>query len=106
MGIANPTLPTTRPPTGRFVISVVLAAVCGIVAGLAVSRLLFEGLFPAATWAGRPAGALGLGAVGGFIAGGLAWRQGSESGRMPALGVVLPPLLLNLIWLADPAVDP
>lgn len=95
-----------RRPMSRFVIFVALAAVCGFVAGLAVSRLVFEGLFPAATWAGQPLGALGLGAAGAVITGGVAWRQDGGRVQMPALGAVLLPLLLNMFWLADPAVDP
>ncbi len=76
-----------------------LVAACGFVAGLAVSRLLFEGLFPAGGWLGRPAGALALGLAGAAVA----WFAGR---RLNDKGfVVLLPLLLNLIWLLDPAVD-
>ena len=82
------------------------AAACWFVGGLAVSRLLYEGLFPVGGWLGRPAVALGLGAIA-AIAGAVVamrWRNGPDNTAAPRI-LAFTPLLLNLVWLLDPAVD-
>ncbi len=89
----------------RFLVPL-FAAACWSIAGLALSRLLFEGFFPALAWLGRPAGAFGLAAAAGLLAWFITSRRqpmGSD-GRAAFLSAW--PLLLNLIWLVDPAVDP
>ena len=69
------------------------------VAGLAVSRLLYEWRFPQWAALGRPGAALALGVV----AAAVGWLAGR--GRGAAAVVTALPLLVNLLWLADPAVD-
>ena len=75
------------------------AASLWFVAGLALSRLLYEWHFPSWAWVGEPlpavAMAAGLAALGGV----LAWRF-----RLSVAAFL--PLLLNLFWLMDPAVAP
>jgi hypothetical protein len=83
-----------------------LTAACWFVAGLALSRLLYEALFPAWGWMGRPIPALGLGAVVAVLGVVLARRLGARAGETPALrAIAFLPLLLNLVWLVDPAVE-
>ncbi len=82
----------------------VLAAAGGFVGGLALSRLLYEGLFPVWVWLGRPIPALALA----LVAGGLALLGARQLTRRwgAAAALAALPLLLNLFWLLDPAVDP
>ena len=64
-----PVIRTNRPARMWFALAFV--AGCYFVGGLAVSRLLYEGLFPTGGWLGRPVGAIGLGllaAAGGVLA--------------------------------------
>lgn len=68
---------------------------------LAASRILYEALFPRWLWLGRPFITLTLTAVFTFVTW-LLWQRGPERLVSP---VVLSPLLLNLVYLADPAVD-
>ena len=108
-----PVIRTNRPARMWFALAFV--AGCCFVGGLAVSRLLYEGLFPTGGWLGRPVGAIGLGllaAAVGFIV--WRWINGSPASRRPLWGagetpairwVGFLPLLLNLVWLVDPAVD-
>ena len=98
MAADHPPLQQTQRPLQTWAGAALLAA-CGIVAGLAVSRLLFEGLFPAAGWLGRPAGALALGLVGAIVA----WFAGRRLNNLTLTALL--PLLLNLVWLLDPAVE-
>ena len=94
--------PRWRPGLGRA-----LAAVCWFVAGLARSRLLFEGAFPAWPLLGRPSGALGLAAIVTVLgtAGVTVLRDKELWTRLPLTAAFLP-LLINILWLIDPAVDP
>lgn len=83
-------------------------AACWFVAGLALSRLLFEGLFPAWPLLGKPAGALALGAALGGL-GAAAIVLGAKRSAVPdpaCLAVSFLPLLINLAWLFDPVVNP
>ena len=84
----------------------VLALGLGYVAGLATIRVLYEALFPAALWLARPGPALLLALLpaGAVYA---AWRWLARRGGQPlaALAALLP-LLLNLVYLFSPAVDP
>ncbi len=82
----------------------VAAAACWFVAGLALSRLLYEGLFPAWGWIGRPVAAAVLGAVMGVAGAVVVWRR-EQHHDAPRWLVVSLPLLVNLVWLFDPAVD-
>ena len=83
----------------RGVAPSLLVAAAWFVAGLAVSRLLYEWRFPEWAALGRPGAALALGVV----AAAVGWLVGRWRG--PAAVVVALPLLVNLLWLADPAVD-
>ncbi len=83
----------------RNVAAAVLVAAAWLVAGLALSRLLYEWRFPAWLWLGRAGPAALCGAVG--AAGGLLLAR--RFGR--AFTWASAPLLLNLLWLLDPAVD-
>ena len=90
----------------------VIATGLFFVVGLAASRLIYEGLFPRYLALSRPLPAFLLAAL---IAG-LAWsgwyflfrNRSFTPGGLPfplALSAVLLPLLLNLLYLFDPAVD-
>ncbi|MBP6789229.1 MAG: DUF2723 domain-containing protein [Candidatus Promineofilum sp.] len=83
----------------RGVAPSLLVAAAWFVAGLAVSRLLYEWRFPEWAALGRPGAALALGVV----AAAVGWLVGRWRG--PAAVVAALPLLVNLLWLADPAVD-
>jgi len=74
-------------------------AAAWFVAGLAVSRLLFEARFPQWAALGRPGAALAVG-LGGAAVGLLLRRWRGAAAAVAAL-----PLLVNLVWLVDPAVD-
>ncbi|MBK7217263.1 MAG: DUF2723 domain-containing protein [Candidatus Promineofilum sp.] len=88
---------STRGLAARAVAGAV-AATAWFVAGLAVSRLLYEWRFPQWAALGRPGAALVLGVLAAAV--GLAvWRWRG------AVVVAALPLLLNLLWLVDPAVD-
>lgn len=81
-----------------------LALLLSTLYGLALSRVLYEGIFPAAAWLGRPAGALGLAGLT-AMAGALLWRL--LRGHMPSQTVFTSylPLGYALFWLFDPAID-
>ncbi|MDX1415463.1 MAG: DUF2723 domain-containing protein [Candidatus Promineifilaceae bacterium] len=89
-----------------------LAFLLFFVAGLAATRLLYEATFPRFLWLARPLPVL-LIALGTAIVGRLTWRIGNKkyasktagSSSSSALIWTLTPLLLNLIYLFDPAVD-
>ncbi|HOU42613.1 MAG TPA: hypothetical protein PK829_15205, partial [Promineifilum sp.] len=83
----------------RSVAAAVLVAAAWLVAGLALVRLLFEWRFPAWLWLGRAGPAALCGAAG--AAGGLLLAR--RFGR--AFAWASAPMLLNLLWLLDPAVD-
>ena len=68
---------------------------------LAASRIAYEGLFPRWLWLGRPFLTLTFTAIATFITW-LLWQQKPQWHISP---LVLSPLLLNLIYLADPLVD-
>ncbi|MCC6607146.1 MAG: DUF2723 domain-containing protein [Anaerolineae bacterium] len=68
---------------------------------LATSRILYEGLFPRWLWLGRPFLTLTFTAILTFVTW-LAWQRWAERRLSP---LALTPLLLNLIYLADPLVD-
>ena len=68
---------------------------------LAASRILYEGLFPRWLWLGRPFLTLTFTALFTF-ASWLVWQRWAERQLSP---LMLTPLLLNLIYLADPVVD-
>jgi len=68
---------------------------------LATSRILYEGLFPRWLWLGRPFLTLTFTAILTFVTW-LAWQRWAERLLSP---LALTPLLLNLIYLADPLVD-
>ena len=82
----NPPLARNRR-SARVWLAAAFAAGCWFVGGLAVSRLLYEGLFPAGGWLGRPVGAIGLGLLAAAV-GGVMWRWsiGSPASRRPAGG--------------------
>ena len=105
MGASNPTL-MRKMPTGRDWIVPVVAGVFWFVAGLALSRLLYEGFFPDTSGLGRPAGAFGLGILVGGLGAVVALLMKRQRGASPALmAVAFLPLLINLFWLFDSAVD-
>ena len=89
---------STRGLAARAVAWAVVAA-AWFVAGLAVSRLLYEWRFPQWAALGRPGAALALGVLAAAVGLGLRRWRGA--------GVVASalPLLLNLVWLVDPVVD-
>ncbi len=98
---------TTAIPARRSGFAPALAALCWFVAGLALSRLLFESLFPAAGFLGRPLPAVGLGALAAALGAALVFGRRSRAGETSApLALAFCPLLLNLVWLVDPAVGP
>ncbi|MCL4263993.1 MAG: DUF2723 domain-containing protein [Anaerolineae bacterium] len=70
------------------------------IAGLALSRLWYEGFFPRLVWLGRPFIALPFAALTAYAIW-LVWLKWAN--RLPPL--ILSPLLLNLLWLFNPAVD-
>ncbi len=98
MGAIDPRLKlhqrTIRPAVGPL-----LAGACSFVVGPAVSRLLYEGLFPQWGWVGQMGVAVALGLVA-AVAGAFVARRW---GLRPALFI---PWLLNWAWLLDPVVDP
>lgn len=80
------------------------AFLCTLIGGLALIRLLYEALFPSASWLGRPAPALLLALMVG-VAGWGGWRW--LAARRSAAGALAPllPLLLNAGALVEPAVN-
>ncbi len=86
------------------------AALLFVIAGLAASRLIYEGVFPRLLWLGRPLPVFIFTAT--FAAAawlalrGIYGRLGPKEGQQlfPA-SAVLSPLLLNLLYLFDPAVN-
>ncbi|HRO23333.1 MAG TPA: hypothetical protein PLR07_03430, partial [Promineifilum sp.] len=85
-----------------------VVAACWFVAGLALSRLLFEGLFPAWPLMGRPAGALALGVTlaGLGVAAAMLVAKRAAVPDPTHLAASFLPLLINLAWLFDLAVNP
>ena len=88
----------------------IFAALLFTVAGLALTRLLYEGLFPRFLWLGRPLPVFFLtGTL--TVIGWLGWyalysRRSQKNGQLfLTTSAVLSPLLLNLLYLFDPAVD-
>ncbi len=82
------------------------------VGGLAATRILYELLFPAAGWLGRPFIAFPLAAIIAFAVWGLWLKTKPASPYTRTLeqsqivhSLTLFPLLLNLIYLTDPTVD-
>ena len=106
MGASNPPL-MRKKPIGRVWIVPAVAGAFWFVAGLALSRLLYEGFFPAMSGLGRPAGAFGLGALLGGLGAAVTILLGKRpGGANPALlAMAFLPLLINLFWLFDPMVD-
>ncbi len=70
------------------------------VAGLALSRLLYEGFFPRLLWLARPFVALPVATLTAYAVW-LVWLKWAR----PLPPLAFSPLLLNLLWLFDPAVD-
>ncbi|MCA9896853.1 MAG: DUF2723 domain-containing protein [Ardenticatenaceae bacterium] len=68
---------------------------------MTTSRIVYEGLFPRWLWLGRPFLTLTVTAILTFATW-LVWQRAWPKGVPP---IVLSPLLLNLIYLADPLVD-
>ena len=69
-----------------------------VVGSLALTRILYEGLFPRWWWLARPLPAISL-SLGTAVL--LTWVLNRTAGR----GLFLLPLGLNLLWLFDPTVD-
>ncbi|WP_420632288.1 DUF2723 domain-containing protein [Candidatus Leptofilum sp.] len=92
--------PSQSPHAARFAYfsSNLSFFVLMFVGWLAASRILYEGLFPRWLWLGRPFLILTFTAILTFVTW-LLWQ------RKPVSPIVLSPLLLNLIYLADPLVD-
>ncbi|HNS41014.1 MAG TPA: DUF2723 domain-containing protein, partial [Promineifilum sp.] len=102
MEAVTPT-PAGNKPTDRLWFGHALVAICGFVVGLALSRLLFEGLFPAWSWLGRPFPALVLAIVAAVLS---AWGGAYLARRWgAAVALTALPLLLNVLWLLDPAIN-
>jgi hypothetical protein len=80
---------------------VALSFTCLWVGGMALTRLLYEALFPAAVWLGRPLPAIVLAAV---LAAAIT-VLGRALWRRPLGALAVAPLLLNLFYLPAPAVD-
>ena len=95
---------------GGRILDKLAAALLFIVGGLALSRLLYEGLFPRFLILGRPLPAFLLAGIAAAIAW-LAWYalydRHSQTGKQKILttSAILSPLLLNLLYLFDPAVN-
>ena len=107
MSASNMTSARRRSLPWWWFIPAVVAA-CWFVAGLALSRLLFEGLFPAWPFMGRPAGVLALGVTLAGL-GAAAAMLVAKRAAVPDpthLAVSFLPLLINLAWLFDSAVNP
>jgi hypothetical protein len=85
--------------------AVISAILMSAVAGLALSRLLYEGLFPQALWLGRPAPALLL-ALGAAVIGWLVWRPLARRLTAWPAALIFLPFLLNLAYLRHEPVDP
>jgi hypothetical protein len=86
------------------IVPALLAIVLAFVGGLAVSRLLYEALFPQAALLSRPLPVFLFGAVTAVLGGVLfRWLERQQSSSWTALIPFLP-LALNLLYLTDPAV--
>lgn len=96
MGVINPPAPPQTTGSRRW-LTLFGAAALWFVVGPALSRLLYEGLFPAWGWAGRPLPVILMGLGAAALGGWATWRA-----RLPVAAFL--PLLLNLVWLTDPAV--
>lgn len=96
MGVINPPAPAQTTGARRW-LTLFGAAALWFVAGVTLSRLLYEGLFPAWGWAGRPLPVILMGLGAAALGGWATWQA-----RLPVAAFL--PLLLNLVWLADPAV--
>ena len=82
-----------------------LAIVLTFITGLALSRLLYEAFFPQLLFLSRPLPVLLLGVVTAVFGGLLfRWLERRQTASWAALLPFLP-LALNLLYLADPAVD-
>lgn len=95
--------PAVSPFAARraFVLSHFTFFFLTFVGWLAASRILYEGLFPRWLWLGRPFLTLTFAAI--FTL--LTWLLWQRWGQEIAAPVLLTPLLLNFIYLADPMVD-
>jgi hypothetical protein len=71
------------------------------VGALALARLLFEAFFPQLAWLGRPIPAVGVAGITAVFLTLLLQTRLNQAGR----AAFLLPLLLNLLYLFDPAVD-
>jgi hypothetical protein len=96
-------LTPTDPPRHRIVARAwsLLALLLLLVGALAVTRLLYEWRFPAWLWLGRPLPVVGVSltiALALSLAGHRLWR-------LPGGVLVLLPLALNVLYLAQPSVD-
>lgn len=108
MGASNPPLISKLPVARGWIIPVVVAA-CWFAGGLALSRLLFEGLFPAWPVMGRPVGAIALGTLAsglGVVAAVFLSNRKLAGGNPALVAATFLPLLINLAWLFDPTVEP
>jgi hypothetical protein len=91
--------------TRATVAPALLAVVLSFISGLALSRLLFEAFFPQLWLLSRPLPVFLLGTVTAVLGGLLfRWLERRQTASWAALLPFLP-LALNLLYLADPAVD-
>ncbi|MCB8987946.1 MAG: DUF2723 domain-containing protein [Ardenticatenaceae bacterium] len=75
---------------------------CLFVGGLALTRIVYEGLFPRWLWLARPLPVIVIAGVTAVL---LTWAVNRTRLNAAKRGWFLLPLILNLLWLFDPAVD-
>jgi hypothetical protein len=75
-----------------------------LISGLALARLLYEGVFPRALWLARPLPTV-LTASAVALLGWLGWQRLAHKEARTELTWAFLPLLLNLLYLFNPAVD-
>lgn len=97
--------PSRSSPRFRYYVENFSLFFLAFLGGLALSRLLYEWLFPQALWLARPYGALPFAALAAY----LVWILWLKFTLQPTGAIfhslTLSPLLLNLFWLFNPTVD-
>ncbi len=99
-----PDMATTVAPRPRSLPEQLLVALLFFVGGLAMTRLLYEGLFPRALGLARPLPVFLLALLVALL-GWLGWRLLARLTPAPAPAWAFAPLLLNLLYLFNPAVN-
>ncbi|MBK8931879.1 MAG: DUF2723 domain-containing protein [Chloroflexi bacterium] len=93
---------STRAKPVAHTMLLVAAGACLLAGSLALTRILYEGLFPRWWWLARPFPAISI-SLGTAVL--LTWVVNRTRINADERGWFLLPLMLNLLWLFDPAVD-